>query len=389
MRLNARLLPIAVLACGAVAIAQPEAKAPLDPAHVVAQFRKAYHKRPFVESLDITVRTPSEKKCETVVVRGTIKGEIRLELGDLVLWTAGERLIGVHRLNAGTYFEAPLDPSDRAASLLRALPPLPVPEVALVLQAPTAPPGAWAVSPLCVEPQWTKATAASQGKKPAVVLEGSTKSGTVRVAGVGDPPVLVFAETKSTHDDVTTTITADISRLDERAGRIEEDLRGRKRVSALSDLRPQTPDMKPGLAMPDLVAEQVERGERSDALVPTGKPCVLVIFDAASVGPEVKKLLALADKAAKPAKVTLRLLAACSITDSESRTKAVATMKRIAPGAGFVSYSGATTLARFAPKPGISAVAVMIDQTGLVQAIVPSDAETDAETLQKAVDSIK
>jgi hypothetical protein len=389
MRPNARLMPIAVLLCGAVAIGQPEAKAPLDPAHAVTQFRKAYHKRPFVESLDITVHTPAEKRRETVVVRGTIKGEIRLELGDLVLWTAGERLIGVHRLNAGTYFEAPLDPSDRAASLLRALPPLPVPEVALVLQPPTAPPSAWAVSPLCVDPQWTKAIAASQGKKPAVVLEGLTKSGTVRVAGVGDPPVLVFAETKSTRENVTKTITADIARLDEPVGRIEADLRGRERVNALTDLRPQAPDMKPGLAMPDLIAEQVERGERSDALVPTGNPCVLVIFDASWAGSEVEKFLASADKAAKAAKVPLRLLAACSITDRDSRTKAAATMKRIAPGAGFVSYSGVTTLARFAPKPGVPAVAVMIDQTGLVQAIIAADAAADTETLRKAADSIK
>lgn len=382
------------LASAASAPAQPDVKAPLDPAHVVSQFRKAYHKRPFVESLDITVRTASETRRESAVVRANIKGELRLELGDLIMWTEAppaNRLIAVHRLNAGTYFEAPLEGLDRAASLSRVLPPLPIPQIALVLQPPDAASSLWTVSPLATAPHWDTATAARRANKPAVVLAGTCEHAGVRVAGVGDPPQLVFADTKSTRDDLTTTISADITRLDEPVGKLEADLRGRTRVESLTDLRPQTPDLRPGLAMPDLIAQPVEPAaadaRASLSLLPAGKPCVLLIFDAAqsqAVDPRAAEAVA----AAKRAAVTFRTLAACGITDRGSREKATTLMRRHAGAAAYISYSPPTTLWRFAPSSGAPAVAVVLDATALVTAIIPTDTPDFANSLHAALESL-
>lgn len=400
MRTHNVIAAIIALFAASECRAQPEPKAPLDPARVVSQFRKAYHKRPFVESLDITVQTPSDKNRETVTIRANAKGELRLELGDLILWTDKERLLGAHRLNAGTYFETPLDPADRAASLLAALPPLPIPQIALVLQPTTAAPADWTVSPLCREPTWDRAIAASHGKKPAMVLEGSTPTASVRVAGVGDPPVIVFADTKATRDDVTTTISADISRLDEPVGRIECDLRGRERVEHLTDLRVQTPDVRPGLAMPELIVDPLARPsgerERATSLLPEKRTCILLIFTTApSASSDTADAFAQAvAESARLATVPLRVLAARSITDTAAGGTIERVMRKVSkPGAkeepaGFVSYSPPTTLARFAPAQETPAVAVLIDGTGLVHAIIPADATDTGTALKAALESL-
>ncbi len=400
MRPTASLVVVACFALSHAAAAQPEPKAPLDPERVVAQFRKAYHKRAFVESLDVTVKTAAERKRESVTVRGSREGELRLDLGDLTIWTEGTRLLAVHRLSAGTYFEAPLDPADRAASMLGTLPPLPIPQIALVLQPQTAPAVDWTVSPLCREPAWEKATATHQSGKPAVVLEGSDKGVKVRVAGVGDPPVIVFADTASTHDGVTTTISSEVTRLDEPVGRLACDLRGRERVEHLTDLRAQTPDMRPGLAMPEIIAEPLirpagERG-RSPAVLPQGRACVLIMFSTAP-GEGVERAEAFAAAAAEAARsspAALRVLAVRSIADSAAGGTIERFMRKVSkPGhkdnpVCFVSYSPPTTLARFAPTSESRAVAIVIESSGLVQAVVADTEEAAAEKLRTALEAL-
>jgi len=376
------------LAFAAPSPAQPDAKAPLDPAHVVAQFRKAYHKRPFVESLDITVRTASETRRESAVVRANIKGELRLELGDLIIWTEPARLLAVHRLNAGAFFQAPLEGPDRAAEFARVLPPLPIPQIALVLQPHDAAPSLWTVSPLAASPHWDTATAAHRAKKPAVVLAGTCEQATVRVAGVGDPPQLVFADTKSVRNDLTTTISADITRLDEPVGKLEADLRGRTRVESLTDLRPLTPDLRPGLGMPDLIAEPATRGPKdaSSALTPLGKPAVIVIFRGGTPG--IDNLLRSVRAQAPTPAASVRALAVCPLTDTKARAAAIALMNA-AGVTGFISYSEATTLARFAPSDEQTAVVIFTDGTGLVQAILPLSQANDPATLKQALERCK
>lgn len=372
-------------------------RAPLDPDSAVAELRRAYHKRAFVEAMEITVEDAGTRRRESVIVRANVKGELRLELGELRVWTDGAVLRAVHRLNAGTFYEAALDEKDRAGSFLAALPPLAVPQVGLVLQPRDAKATAWRPGPVCADLVWESAVAASHVRKPAVVLSGAGAGCSARVAAVGVSPVLTFAEMKAERDGVTTTVTARIERVDEPAGRLEADLRGRERVAALSDLRAMAPDVRAGLVMPELIGEPVERsGERAGPLVPVGRACVLVIFDATREGggageealsdeKEIGEFLrAMRGAAGRGGEgVSFRMLAAASLTRAGARGGAVALMKSVAPGAGFVSFSPGTTLGRFvawSAEAGAEAgdgegatrgVAVVIDRSGLVIAVVP------------------
>ncbi|MFM9958793.1 MAG: hypothetical protein ACKVZJ_12025 [Phycisphaerales bacterium] len=394
-RLSRSIVPWAavvgvVAGCLARAGAQggaPE-RAPLDPASAVGELRKAYHKRPFVEALEITIEAPGSRRRESVTVRGNVKGELRLDLGELHVWTDGPVLRAVHRLNAGTYFEAALDGADRAAAFLAALPPLPVPQVGLVLQPRDAKAASWMPSPTCVGLAWESAIAASHGRKPAVVLSGSAEACSARVAAVGSPPVLTFVETKSERDGVTTTVTARIERLEELVGKLDADLRGRERVAALSELRAVTPDVRAGLAMPELIVEPVRRGEgRSRPPLTAGRPCVLLLFVPGDEAGET--FVRGAHAAATAGGVDVRLIVACSLTEPKLRQRGVGLMNDLEAGAGFVSYSPGTTLGRFVGA-GVTAAGVVVDGQGLVRAVVSGgDGAGAVEEIRRGVEGLK
>lgn len=389
-----RRLSAAAIAClAAVSLGQrADPPAPLDPAHAVTQFRKAYFKRPFVESMEVYVVTPSERKRETVVIRGSIKGELRLELGELTLWTDGPRLLAVNRLNAGVYFEGVLEGPDRAAALTKLLPPLPVPQIGLALQPVTTAADAWGVSPLCSPLHWTRALAGQHAGRPGVELVASGETCSAGVIGVGDPPALVEVESRTQHDGITTTLRADITRLDEPVGRIDADLRARTRVASLTELTAMVGDVRPGLALPELIIEPLQRAERpaKAAFVPAGMAGVLVLMRDAA--PEIEASVNACRAMVPPARpgaapVWFRVVGVAPLGDAKQRSSLTQVLGRVDAGAAGVSYSARSTIERFAP--GKAACAVVVDASGLVTAVIELPAAGGVDRLKAALDALK
>lgn len=357
--------------------------APLDPAHAVAQFRKAYHRRAFVESIEVYVTTPSQRRRETVIVRGNIRGEVAIDLGDLSLWTDGPKLLAVHRLNARLYFDAPLEGTDRAASVVAQVPPLPVPQLALALQSPDAPASSWIVSPICRPLRWDGASAFTRAGRPCVELSATGESCAAAVVGAGDPPRLREVRSELHRDDGVTTMRADITRLDEPVGRFGADLRGRTRVAALSELVPIPGDLRPGLAMPEMLAEPLRRrADRTPRIPSAGKPSVIIIVTDASPAVE-SSARACRDTAGTSA----ILIGVAPLADSEPRRNMRAMLERLDAQGAAISYSARSTIDRLAPgRPGAAAV---VDSTGLIVRILELPDPRAAESVREALDSIR
>lgn len=359
--------------------------APVDPAHVVAQLRRAYHKRPIVESVEVEARTPSDRRKETYTFRASAKGEIRLDLGDLILWTDGPRLLAVHRLNAGTYFEAELDPADRAASVRAALPPLPVPQLDLALQRPEAATADWNPGLPCADSvRWTEAAAITLAQKPGHVLRAADPDCRRSAVCLGQPPRLIAVQSSVTKDAVETTVRATITKLDEPVGRLEADLRGRDRVEHLTDLKAAAGDLRPGLAMPELIAEPLKRDGKPGTLLALGKPTLLIV--AAGLDEKSEAAAKSLRAAATHAKADFRLIAAAPLIDTPARRALFDAARRIDDRAAWVSYSPQTTLRRLTTSaPAASAV---IDHTGLITAVEPLDDAAARDRLRTALTNL-
>lgn len=377
-RRHARLFTL--VSCALVtltaAAAQPEPGAPIDPERLVTNLRKSYSGRPFVESMEVSAESAGQRRRETVIVRGSAKGEMRIELGDLILWTDGPALRAVHRLNAGVYAEFPLDDADRAASIIAALPPLPVPQLGLALQPRDARPSAWPPLPLCSPVHWDGALLTSVRGRPGAALTGTGETCTTRVITIGDPPrlVAISGEVRSP-DGAATTLRSDIIRLDEPVGRLDADLRGRTKVPALTDLIAATDDARPGLACPELIAQPLGETE-TNRVLPTGSPAVILLI--ARVSPEIDAAAKACSTAAGSAHTACRAVAVSPITDSTHRSGIVRLARTLQPKSAFISYSPRTTIDRFAS--GSPGVAVVTDATGLIAAVVPL---TDAQAAEK------
>lgn len=379
---------VLALALGAVASAtRGQEAAPVDPAHVVTSLRRAYHKRPIVESVEVEARTPSERRRESYVFRGNTRGEVRLELGDLLIWTDGPRLLAVHRLNAGVYFEAELEGDDRAAAVRAVLPPLPVPQLDLALQRIEAGSAAWNPGLACGGGSgWTDAETITLGGKPGNALRSSDPECRRSAVCLGQPPRLLAVQSSVSKDGVETTVRATVTKLDEAVGRLDADLRGRERAASLGELRAEAGDVRRGVAMPEFVVEPLKRdGAKPGALVPAGKPVLIVI--AAGMDDAAERTARSLRAAAGSAKVEFRLIAAAPIVDTPERRALFDAARRVDDRGAWVSYSPQTTLRRLTSSS--PAAMALVDSSGLVLAVEPLNAEGAEARVREGIGSLK
>ena len=392
-------------AIGGLGLASPAARAQedrarLDPLSVIQRLRENYRSRPFVETVEIDAQGEGQHKRETVRIASDGHGNVRLELDQLLLWTESTTVYAVNRLNAGVMFQAPLDSSDRAASFHKAIPSLPLPQLDMALAgkqpgrtpAPThaSKPGpadkesVWSPLPSCPLSTWELAQAMQDHGRTLTTMRGQGDTCRVALALVGDPPR--FVEVKAVTGAALGTIDLKVDRLEEPVGKLGDDLRGRRTVDALADLKPITDDVTPGLAMPRFVLQPLDpSAAKGRSFLPEKQGYLVLIARsaeaAAATAPKVKAL-------GRAKGVATRFVAVAPLADHGARdglTKVFLDLG-VSESCG-VSFSARTTIDRFASASG--GVAVCVDAAGLVCAVVPADAPDFVDRLEKGADAAK
>jgi hypothetical protein len=179
--------PLAVAACGAVALGQVHEPGPVDlpPGTAIDEAGKAYRAGPVADDVSITVRTgaagPERKERYRVRIAarsadGQQGPRLLLERGRLRVFGApGKRVAAdVGDETACVVWELEGDPT--AEDLARHLPPVPLPQIALALGGENA---ARDLTPYTLGTVWSTATADERVTPSVVMLKGRCSGGDV------------------------------------------------------------------------------------------------------------------------------------------------------------------------------------------------------------------
>ena len=218
------------------------------------------------ERLRLTVGGEGQKETAAEVVwrfqpGGPLERSMRVDLGPLLVFAAGTRLVAVNARNPGTYFEASLRDGLTAAAIREVMPPLPFPQAAWALGDP----GPGGIGGVLAATQWTDLTAA-EGEACRVTLVGATPWGNARATvDPGSPP---YASLCTWESPVGTGAGLRISVSVERLTRSEPGgwvlaTEGRMRVASMADLKAAEPPVAPGERMPVMGIMTAELGSWS------------------------------------------------------------------------------------------------------------------------------
>lgn len=332
-----------LLASAAFTLAQtppvPTPSATISPSDVMLLVQKFYRTNPICERVTLEVRSPASpnpaaaqpstppptlprvRRAQFIVRQipaavPTTPGSppfveaLALQLGSLNIWATPGEVLAMHSQNPAAYFAAPISGAPTAQTLSGLMPPVILPQVALVQAGDTPLREIW---PLVSDISWSSAT-----RDPRTSL--LTVSGQGRaIAGSADPVSIVLeilpprlrtlSITLPAGERITLRITPESS-CSPRTSELKPD--GRTSVATLADLRPA------GLI------SRAEPGDRLPALAlqtPTGEPWVPENWlkpDAASLG--ILILQRETDKPSPSSAALVQSLAALSGAQVDSRT---------------------------------------------------------------------
>lgn len=149
------------------------------PEVVIRDLRSLHRERTVDQSFTLVARgAGGDTRRAEGRIRTEPSGDLRLELGDLTVWTFGGTLRAVHARDAEHYAEFDLGTRDRAAAVFDALPPLPLPQIAIAagsddrLAAPT---------PYTRGVTWSPGELSLSPPPARVVMSGRAEASTIRL----------------------------------------------------------------------------------------------------------------------------------------------------------------------------------------------------------------
>jgi hypothetical protein len=230
------------------------------PGEIFGETRKAYRAGPVADDVSVEVTIDGgAPRAERLTVRIDAAGvgledgpkRVLLELGPLRVYVGGGRLIATHSAEPGAYFEAPFEKQISLVSLQEVLPPLPVPQLALVIPDDAA---MRTPTPYTKGVGWDRAEYEGDATPPSVRVYGRGFDGPVELAI--DPKtsrIAGFAARfqSDSHDAVLELTCRPVPPGDPAAW--EPDVTGRTRVGTLSALRSgaRRVELRPGDRVPD------------------------------------------------------------------------------------------------------------------------------------------
>lgn len=247
-------------ACGAGVAARQE-PVPIDPRMVLDDLRRAYRTAPVADEVLVAIRSSNgQVRSERIVVRIDAAGvrpdegprRVLLELGALRIGLAEGRLVATHTAEPALVFihefSGPIGPD----AIERAIPPLPVPHLAIAgpdseaLRTPLA---------YASSVRWDSADLHAQVNPPVATLRGSRDEGPVTLTIHGETGRLLqfSADMPGAGGPVVLELTCRALPPGDPAGWIPS-TQGREVVGTLMELRTGRvrPELTPGQPAPDL-----------------------------------------------------------------------------------------------------------------------------------------
>ncbi len=372
--------PGAVCAPG---MAPPAAAAaiPVDPDAALADARGAYRDAPVAERIDLYVDSGLAERRETALIRFDHPRALALELGPLRVWAGVENsravVRAVHALDAAHVFEHRRDDADVLAALTEALPPIALPQLALVWSeaAPLRD-----LTAFTRNLAWTSATLESDHEPPVAVVTGASPDSRAVLILDAATSRLARAELESRAGRLR--IAMDVSPVapgDPASWRIDPG--SRERVSEITDLAPAPGDVGIGARAPDLFLMTLDNQpwRLADRV---GSPVAITLFRAAGA----ESALKLHEFAQSAAGATPRATAvAVAILSPEDRphTERLESLRGQWGGELLWSMSARATIDRFAP--GADAALIVVDSAGIVRLVETTSEDALPERLKAAL----
>jgi len=283
---------LATLALAAASPAQPlvpegpNASVPFDPGAICDALRDAYADAPFLQRVTVTVRrTGGGERTDTLTISAgppTHPGDDRaivINLGPLTIWNDADTVYAVHERAPDAYFAAAIEPGATPLDTIeQSFPPIPAPQLALILDADRGCPDHVAYAP---DIRWTECTVNAEAR-PALATMRAEGDGVVLELDAELEPVrlrryeIVLEEQDLRIIGEVRHGAADDARPDPRA----IDLSMRTRVVSVADLAPAAGGLRIGDILSPWLVHPVTPQTPGvvDELVPIGGPCVMVMF---------------------------------------------------------------------------------------------------------------
>ncbi len=220
---------------------------------VVAAVARHYRSDRSEERLAVRAADADRRETQTEVLWRFDPGKpttrtLRVELGTLHVYAHGERLIAVHALNTGTYFEAALPGGVTAESLRHVIPSLPFPQAAWALEDASA----GTVGEVLAQTSWESTRSmpmpAGAGTVRGVHASGAV-FGTCIVNELGVARLSAWAMPARAGTALRLMLDCEpLAASDPSSWVIPT--QGRRRVESLGELRPAEPALGPGRRLP-------------------------------------------------------------------------------------------------------------------------------------------
>lgn len=243
------MLRALLLLLAAALAANPEV-IPLEPSIVLDDLTASYRDAPTAERIDVRASAGGQVRAETIHLWIQPPDHLRIDFGDLVLWSDSKVIRIAHRHDEQGYFESPVDPAGLANTLEALLPPFPMPQISLAFADD---PGS-ALTPYARGVLWTGASADDARRPAAVRLEGSSDRAEVLLTS--DAESSRVHAMKISLDGGRTVIDLMVEPLPPAEATLQPiDLTKRERVSEISLLRPRPARVALGDTLPPMRLE--------------------------------------------------------------------------------------------------------------------------------------
>lgn len=280
----------------AVASAQPlglergeHVAVPFDPGAICDALRDAYAEGPFVEHVTITVRrTGGAERSDSLSIHsggaGSAPGpgggrRVEIQLGPLTVRTESDAVYAFHAEAPDAYFAAAIERGESALDAVeRVLPPIPAPQVGLILGDDRGCPDRL---PYVRDLRWTECVVNAEARPATATLHGEGEGVVVEWRAELEPVRLTSFE--MVFEEEGMRIVGEVRRGDpEDVGRLGGGLEvsGRSRVASIADLAPAPASVRIGDILTGWLVHPVTAqtpGVVSE-LVPLDGPAVVVLF---------------------------------------------------------------------------------------------------------------
>ncbi len=375
------ILMLLICLCGpglGVAEAGPK-DGPLTAQAVLDGAAQFYHRRPVAETVLVRVTSADGRRTEQVGFRSRPERRqrdwkethvnVELDLGDTVVWTDRDQFLGIHRLNATTYFETRTTDAQSHLDVLReTLPPLPVPQLDLIDGHGS---GYTQLTPYAKGIRWSDRVEEVDAGR--VRLRGRAESSVVELEVHPRSFRLQYLMIDVERGSAVIEVVFRTPDAGSRRGVLGESIEGRARVDALTDLRERAGDISPGFRLPDLLMTPV--GDVPPGAGVIAGPGAILVFKSDAKGID-DAVLGVREALDESLISGVWALVVHDLGSGDFDAAMARVQQQVEPTPLHFSLSARTTLRRFAETA--DGVVVIIDDKNVVRGVAEIDPQQDA-----------